>query len=285
MSRLHITSPGSAEGKTAVVVALARLFGLASYERSGGADHPDARFVAALGTVRDGVALIEGEAPATSMEPSLAVVGYRGDATIERLRELTQRSQPIGVILNAVPDAQRRFVERELSPSLGVPILGTVPEERALRAATVAELVDFLGATVLTAPHALDNLIENYMLGAMSHVSGLPYFNRKANKAVVTGGDRIDVVMAALGTPCRCIVATGGVAPDPVVLERAEADDVPIIAVGEDAVATLDRISAFLRDVRFRHQAKIEPFVELFKRNVDLPALERAIGVSAAARV
>ena len=284
MSGLHVTSPGPGEGKTAVAAALVRLFGPRGYEREGGADHPDQRFMAEHTPAADEPALSEGESPRTG-RPSLAVVAYRGDATAETLREIVRRDRPIGAILNAVPDAQRRLVEREIVPvlaELGVPLLGILPETRALRAASVGELAAFLDGTVMTAPDALGNLVENYMLGAMSHVSGLPYFNRKENKAVVTGGDRLDVIMSALGTPCRCIIATGGFDPDPVLLERAQAEEVPIVKVGEDAVVTLDRIATFLRGVRFHHEAKIEPFVELFRRHVDLGALERALGSSAA---
>jgi BioD-like phosphotransacetylase family protein len=283
MSGLHVTSPGPGDGKTAVACALLRVFGLRGYERDGGADHPDHRFVAQHFAPADAPAITEGETPRPG-RASLAVVAYRGDATAEGLREVAWRNRPIGAILNAVPDAQRRFVEREVRPAieeLGVPVLGVLPEERALRAASVGELAAFLGGVVMTAPDALGNLVENYMVGAMSHVSGLPYFNRKTNKAVVTGGDRLDVIMAALGTPCRCIIATGGVDPDPVLIERAEAEEVPIVQVAEDAVTTLDRIGVFLRGVRFHHEGKVEPFVELFRRNVELAALERALGVPA----
>jgi BioD-like phosphotransacetylase family protein len=318
MSGLHVTSPGPGEGKTAVACALLRSFGLRTYERDGGDDHPDGQFVARLldasaeakadartaregrphpaplpeggGTWgqtqrRAGPPVSEGEA-ARADRASLAVVAYRGDATAGAMAELARRHRPIGVILNAVPAAQQRVVEREVRPALeelGVPVLGVLPEERALRAASVGELAAFLGGEVMTAEDALDNLVENYMVGAMSHLSGRPYFNRKQNKAVVTGGDRLDVIMAALGTPCRCVVVTGGFDPDPVLLERAEAEEVPIVKVSESATATLDRIGLFLRGVRFRHEAKIEPFVRLFRERVDLSALERALGASAAA--
>jgi BioD-like phosphotransacetylase family protein len=286
MSGLHVTSPGPGEGKTAVACALLHLFGLRRYERDGGADHPDGQFVARLVAAGgEGPTVSEGET-ARADRPSLAVVAYRGDATAGALGELARRHRPIGAIVNAVPPAQRRVFEREVRPALeelGVRVLGALPEERALRAASVGELAAFLGGEVMTAEHALDNLVENYMVGAMSHVGGLPYFNRKQNKAVVTGGDRLDVIMAALGTPCRCIVATGGFDPDPVLLERAEAEEVPIVRVGESAVATLDRIGVFLRGVRFRHEAKIEPFAALFREHVDTGELERALGQATAA--
>ena len=89
--------------------------------------------------------------------------------------------------------------------------------------------------------------------------------------------------MAALATPCQCLVATGGYDPDPVVLERAEADDVPIVRLVADTVSTMDRISDFLPAVRFHHEAKLAPFVELFQRQVERARIERVLGAHAPA--
>lgn len=304
MSQLFVTSPGPGEGKTAVAAALLRLFGPARYRRLSQGEHPDAAFVGrylgpatpteqltvgradlALGPT-DRPEIIEGEPPAPAGLPTLAVVAYRGQGTAGAAGALAEGADVVGVVLNAVPPTQRGFVAREIEPALGavgLTLLGVLPEERPLRAATVAELAAFLQGEVLTAHGALGNLVESYMVGAMSHVSGVPYFNRKQNKAVVCGGNRIDIHMAALATPCRCLVATGGYDPDPVVLERAEADDVPIVRLVADTVSTMDRISDFLRAVRFHHEAKLAPFVELFQRQVERARIERVLGAHAPA--
>jgi BioD-like phosphotransacetylase family protein len=301
MSALYVTSPGPGEGKTAVAAALLRLLGPASYRRRGEEGHPDAAFLAehvvrppydALAVAPDdrpaaadgAPVVLEGEGPAPAGTPSLAVVGYRGEATAEAAGSLGRDANALGVVLNAVPAPQRDRVERAVGTelaALGTRLLGVLPEERSLRAATVAELAAFLGGEVLCAHDALDNLVESYMVGAMSHAGARPYFNRKQNKAVVCGGNRLDLHMAALATPCRCILATGGFDPDPVVLERAEAEGVPMVKLLGDTVSTMDRISAFLRQVRFRHEAKLGPFVELFRRHVDLDQIGRALGAAA----
>ena len=131
----------------------------------------------------------------------------------------------------------------------------------------------------------LDNMIESYMIGAMSHIgnSAVPYFERFQNKAVVTGGNRIDVHMAALGTPCQAIVLTAGFDPDPVVVERAEAEGCPLIQVGDETPAVMDRIGAFLRAVRFRHAGKVPLAADLLRQHVDLSPIEAALGLSAVA--
>ncbi|HEY3078853.1 MAG TPA: DRTGG domain-containing protein [Chloroflexota bacterium] len=303
MSWLYVTSPGPGEGKTAVAAALLRLLGPSSYRRVAQCEHPDAAFLAGfvgappndaltVGAAdpsvepTDAPSIVEGEPPAPAGLATLAVVGYRGDGTVVAARALAEGANVVGIVLNAVPTAQRDLVARVVEPglaSLGLSVLGVLPEERALRAATVAELAAFLEGEVICAPEARGNLIESYMVGAMSDVSGVPYFNRKQNKAVVCGGNRIDVHMAALATPCRCIVATGGYDPDPVVLERADAEGVPIVRLVPDTVSTMDRISAFLRTVRFRHEAKVAPFVELFRRHVDLSPIERVLHAPAPA--
>lgn len=289
-----------------LAAGLLRLFGPSAavgYSRiADGAVHPDAEFLGATGgaandravatddaatlsRLAQGAHLLEGDGEAPSGVSSVAIVAFRGADTVDAVRAAADGA--VGVILNAVPAPQARYVENEIRPALtaaGVRLLGVLPEERRLRAATVLELARYLDGEVMTAPEALGELVESYMVGAMSHVSGIPYFLRRENKVVICGGERIDVHLAALGTPCRAIVVTGGYDPDPVVIERAEADGVPIVKVFGNSVATLDRVSDFLRQVRFHHPEKIARAADLVRTHVDVDALARVVGVQGVAR-
>jgi BioD-like phosphotransacetylase family protein len=289
MPELTICSPRLGDGKTTVAVGLLSLLGragLSGYRRLG-ADGADAAFVqAAFGLASSGhsAGLIEADAP---LGQTLVVAAYRGAGTVAEARGCAG-SGAIGAILTQVPAAQVRYVERELRPALaaaGLPLLGALPEERALRSHTAAELAAYLDGNVLTARESLANPIESYMIGAMSHIgaSGVPYFERMETKVVVTGGDRIDVHLAALGTLCQAMVLTGGYHPDPVVIERAEAEECPLIQVGEDTPEVVDRISQFLRKVRCRHAAKVPIAARLVEQCVDLAPIEAALGVRRAA--
>jgi len=44
------------------------------------------------------------------------------------------------------------------------------------------------------------------MVGAMGQEQALNFLEVKANKAVITGGDRADVQLAALETSTKCLI-------------------------------------------------------------------------------
>jgi hypothetical protein len=111
---------------------------------------------------------------------------------------------------------------------------------------SVGELAKHLGGEILNCPERSEELVENLMVGALSVDSGLDYFRRKANKAVITRGDRPDLQMAALETSTKCLILTGAIRPMPIVLHRAIEKGVPIIVVEEDTISTLRRIEEAL---------------------------------------
>lgn len=248
---MNVCSPGSGEGRSTVVAGL--------------------------------LGLLPGASIAEAERGELVVAAYRGDATLGAVKQCLGAAT-LGVVLTQVPLALRRYVEREIVPAIGAPVLGILPETRALRAHTARGLAIALDANLLAAEQGLDNVIEAYMIGAMSHIgaSGVPYFERMQQKAVVTGGDRIDVHLAALGTPCQALVLTGGYDPDPVVVERAEAEGCPLLQVTPETPETMDRIGAFMNGLRYR-ELNARAAVELVRRHVDLAPIQRALGVGAAA--
>lgn len=286
MTALSICSPQPGDGKTTVAGGLLSLLGgrgLAGYQRDGGgADAEFLRSALGLAPAPGQHEVVEVDDRTAAGGPRVVVTAFRGQRTVEDARSCADGASTVGVIVNAVPTAQARYVERVLRPALeavGLTLLGTLPETRALRGHTALELAQFLRGGVIAGQDYLDNVIESYMIGAMSHIgsSGVPYFARFENKAVVTGGSRIDVHLAALGTQCQAIVLTGGFDPDPVVVERAEAESCPLIQVGDDTPEVMDRIGAFLRAVRFRHAGKVPVAADLLRQHVDLAPIEAAL--------
>lgn len=314
MASILVTSPHPADGKTTIASGLLSVFarsGLNHYARIS-EDRPrvDAVFMQSafgLDTSADDITrtsrtpiesfapfgrdalVVESDAGTGTGIPSIIVATFRGSQTVPDIRALLDSLdvRPIGVILNAAPIAQQRTIERLVVPelrALGVPLLGILPETRALRGAAASELAAFLDAEILAAEHALDNVIESYMVGAMSHqgASSISYFNRFDNKCVVTGGNRIDTHMGALGTPCRALVMTGGYDPDPVVIERAEGEDVPILKVFPDTADTMEHIGQFMLGSRFHHDFKVPVIADLLRRYVDLAPIEAGLGLMVA---
>ena len=189
----------------------------------------------------------------------------------------------LGGVVNNVPKHRLDFARDLAKPFVeqhGVPVLAVLPREKVLQAASVAELRDGLCGEVLCGHHALDELVENVMVGAMSVDSALTYFRRKLNKAVITGGDRPDVQLAALETSTRCLILTGNLRPSPMIIGRAEEAGVPIIMTYYDTFTIVEMVEKFFGKTRFHQEKKIERFEGLLNEHMDFEALYAALGLS-----
>ena len=121
----------------------------------------------------------------------------------------------IGMVINKIPSVFRDHLNDTILPYLvrhNLKVLGLLPQDIMLAAPTVAELAEGLHAEILVGAEHTGELVENMMVGAMTSEAALTHFRRKRNKAVVTGGDRADIQLAALETSTRCLIR--GCAPD-----------------------------------------------------------------------
>jgi uncharacterized protein len=189
----------------------------------------------------------------------------------------------IGVVLNAVPRQQMPFVQETIKPALearGVPVLAVLPQERLLLSVSVGDLAEFLSGKILCCADKADELVEHLMVGAMSVDSALTYFRRKPNKAVITGGDRPDIQLAALETSTKCLILTGNLSPSPIILGRAEEVGVPMILVRQDTLSAVEVIERFFGKTRFHLEKKVERFEELLEDRFDYARLYDALGLN-----
>ena len=113
----------------------------------------------------------------------------------------------------------------------------------------------------------------------MAADTALTYFRRASNKAVVTGGDRVDIQLAALETSTRCSILTGDLRPSPLIIGLAEERRVPIILTRYDTLKAIQIIESFFGRTRFQQQKKVDHFVTLLDRCMNFDALSKAIGI------
>jgi BioD-like phosphotransacetylase family protein len=158
-----------------------------------------------------------------------------------------------GMVINGAPPAMIPSLLERLKPFVayyGLPFYGILARDKVLRSISVADLVEVLSGEVLCGQEGLDEMVETFMLGAMGSVAALRHFQRKANKAVITGGDRGDIHLAALQTSTRCLILTGNLRPSVRVLGKAAEQGVPVILVKEDTLTTTGRVEAAIGHVR-----------------------------------
>lgn len=188
----------------------------------------------------------------------------------------------VGVVLNQVFQSQLDFVRNMVVPFLeqsGIPVVGVIPYDAQTEAPTVQDVFDHIEAQVITDGDR-ERLVENLSVGAMSAEAALSYFRRKPNKAVITGGDRSDIQIAALETSTACLILTGNMRPAATVVSRAAERNVPILLTPDDTLTTVHRLEALMGHLRFSN-AKRERFHRLAAEHMDWTRLAQVIKLEA----
>jgi uncharacterized protein len=182
----------------------------------------------------------------------------------------------LGVVINDIPRDRVAAVQTVLVPYLeaaGIPVIAVVHRNGLLRSVTVKQLVQQLDAEVLCRPDRLDLMVESLSIGAMNVNSALEYFRKGNNMAVVTGGDRADIQLAALETSTQCLILTGHLPPQPFILSRAEDLEIPILSVDLDTLTTVEIIDRAFGQVRLQETIKIDCARQLFGNHCEIDRL------------
>jgi BioD-like phosphotransacetylase family protein len=168
-------------------------------------------------------------------------------------------------MIDHVKNTVKPFLDKK-----GVPVYGAIPRDKFLESVTVRQLNEILNGKVLCCEDRFDELVENFLIGAMDVDSALNYFRRTLNKAVITGAHRTDIQLAALDTSTKCIILTGGFQTNEVVLGKARARGIPILTVSEDTFSVIDKIELRMGKSSIREKRKIERAKELIGAGFDM---------------
>lgn len=197
----------------------------------------------------------------------------------------TLKERLLGIVFNRVAGAQEVFLRQTVLPyfeARNLRVFGAIPSDSVLDSVSVKTLAGSLEADVACGSERLDTMIERFCVGAMDVDGALRVFRRIPRKAVITGGHRADIQLAALETKTRCLVLTGGVGPNELILSRAREGGVPILVVQEDTLVTVEKFENLMGRLRIREKEKIERGVALVGASVDaegiLAALRRGTG-------
>lgn len=210
--------------------------------------------------------------------PILLVARLESVLSVHKLLSAKQRlgDRLLGVLLNDVPSEQLEAVKAQVQPFLEkreIPVLGILPRSALLRSVSVRELVKQLKAEVICRADRLDLMVESLKIGAMNVNSALKYFRKGRNMAVVTGGDRPDIQLAALETSTQCLILTGQVPPPDFILTRAEDLEIPILSVDLDTLTTVEIINKAFGQVRLQEPIKVQCVYNLMAENFDVDRL------------
>ncbi|MQS14077.1 phosphate acetyltransferase [Streptomyces kaniharaensis] len=226
------------------------------------------------------------------------VGGHAGDpeAVIAEVRNAHRAYTDLGcetlaMIANRVAPGAKQRIQRKLTEKLPIPAY-VIPEEPALAAPTVAQLVEATGAEVLLGDAAgLARDVRGFVFGGAMVPTFLEALTEGA--LVVTPGDRADLVIGALAAhaagapPIAGLLLTLGQHPGPNVMALAArlAPGTPVAVVPEGSwptAATLTHLEGKLTPASPR---KAEIALGLFELHVDTAELTTRIEVGRSERV
>ena len=177
-----------------------------------------------------------------------------------------------GIIVNKVQNLED-FQNTHL-PSiqkLGVRVLGVIPYQSDLTYFSVYYLADRLFAKVITGEGGLKKVIKNIVIGAWSANIFLqnPLF-KKENKLVITGGDRTDMILAALEGDTSGIILTNNILPPSNIISKASEKNIPLLMVFSDTYQTAKQIESLEPLLTREDSEKVDLLKELVQKHVQM---------------
>ncbi|MFW6236640.1 MAG: phosphotransacetylase family protein [Desulfovibrionales bacterium] len=188
----------------------------------------------------------------------------------------------VGTILNDIPVEFMDELNTMLVPFLerkGVKVLGVIPRDPLMGAIKVSSLAERLGGKIIAAQGKSNRIVENFLIGTMQVENFMTHFKKSKNSAVIVGGDRSDVQLVALEGSCQCLVLTGNLYPNDIILTRAEVLEVPIVVVRDDTFTVAKKMEAILSRHKLRDVIKIQQGAQLVSSNLDFEYLNEALGL------
>jgi BioD-like phosphotransacetylase family protein len=230
-------------------------------------------------TIEDGMHLgISAREICRKLGAKVIVIVRYADEMLDKVLYYSEffRDALAGIIINLVPGDCVNRLKSEVFPYLEknkIKIFGYVTSDNILSSVSVKDISAHLEAKILSAEEKQGELVEAFMLGAMGHDLALSYFKTKTEKAVITGGDRADIQLAALETGTKCLILTGNFSPSSIVVSRAQELGVPILLVKYDSITTIEKLNEILGHTGFHEFKKIDKIVQITRDFIDLEAI------------
>jgi hypothetical protein len=109
---------------------------------------------------------------------------------------------------------------------------------------------------------------RNFMTLSQAQESAIIARRRSASKLVALEGDS------------PCLVLTGNLYPNDIILTRSEVLEIPIIVVREDTYSVAKKMEALLMRHKLRDEIKIRQGAQLVSANIDFEYLKKDLGLA-----
>jgi uncharacterized protein len=180
-----------------------------------------------------------------------------------------------GVIVNKVQNLDEfQKIHLPVISGMGLRVLGVVPFQSELTYFSVQYLAERLFAKVIAGEGGLNRVVKNILIGAWSANVFMqhPLF-KKENKLVITGGDRTDMILAALESDTSGVILTNNILPPSNIISKAAERNIPLLLVFSDTYQTAKQIDSIEPLLTKEDTEKIGLLKQLVSKHVDLDAL------------
>lgn len=274
-SSVHLVRLPGGDNAVSDAEAFARLSGVRS---PGGPQRLDPSAVDADVTIAEAASFEETAAPREQTDAQVVLVTRFGEAVDHTLHRVIEMVMPAALVINAVPDHALDAVQQRGDES-GVPIVAVLPQDRLLAAPLISAMATAVAGDLRGASELHGEAVEWLQIGPISAHSGIDYFSRYPDKAVITRHDKLDVALAALDSEPACLILTGGEPRLPYVAQRAESEEFALIVTELDTADATARIGELYAHSPFSGERKVQRAVQMLQEHVDVEALRRLAGV------
>jgi BioD-like phosphotransacetylase family protein len=213
---------------------------------------------------------------------ALFVEKYPSELCIDLLLELKKviGNSMIGVVFNRVPSVDLDEIEALVAPFLqrkDVEVYGSVPWDRLLGSLGVNDLAEHLGADVVCGKENLGGLVENFLVGGMQVDKFIGYLLKSPAPGIIVGGDRTDIQLVAIENGVRCLILSGNLYPNDIIVARAEAQGVPILVVRGDTYTVAKNVEAMVGQFKLQEGDRLNHGIHLVDEVFDFERLYRSL--------
>jgi len=149
-----------------------------------------------------------------------------------------------------------------------IPVLGIIERSIELFSPRVMEVLEAIGGELINkaAETGLSNTVETIIIGAMNAQAALKYLRQVKKAAVITGGDRADLALAALYEDVSVLILTGFIQPDAKIVRVANEKKIPIILSPSDTYTTMRNLENLKPGIQ---EDEIQAVLDLMESQID----------------
>jgi BioD-like phosphotransacetylase family protein len=180
-----------------------------------------------------------------------------------------------GIIINKVSNVEDyRQTHLPEIKQMGIKVLGVVPYIQDLTYVTVSFYAERLQAHVLGGEQGLNQRVKYVFVGAMAGdtAARLPLF-KKENKLAITGGDRADMIVAALESNTSGIILTNNILPPHNIIAKASDRNIPLLLVPFDTFEAAKQIEKMTPLLTRDDNQRIDILKRTVEQNIDIQGL------------